>query len=266
MADGGGGAGTGGGGTGAARTGGVDGNSANDGGTIPPDLRVRLDAANSAWAAAKTGCATYSYDRRWQSAFPTEPLQSTEVEVMADRPTRRRYSTGATVWADGGTELRWTTVWDETGTEVGSHTERGGPQYFLLPRWSSCWRNARPFSRAIRRCIWSKPCSIPSTAFPPSVLSASWVAPTTVRSGSKSTGSPARLCPPAERRRRHRAALPARRCAAGPARGPEGPGNRGPAPLTEGEVIGEAALVLLIRRQRRGARRHPHRFWWRLPA
>ncbi len=130
MADGGGGAGTGGGGTGAARTGGVDGNSANDGGTIPPDLRVRLDAANSAWAAAKTGCATYSYDRRWRSAFPTEPLRSTEVEVMADRPTRRRYSTGATVWADGGTELRWTTVWDETGTEVGSHAPGGSPAIF----------------------------------------------------------------------------------------------------------------------------------------
>ena len=123
-------AGRGGGGGGGAGggTAGGGGNSPNDGGTIPSDLQARLDAATSAWASAKAGCPTYSYDRRWQSNFPGIPAQLTEVEVTGDQATRRRYSTGTYGpfdGGDGGGGWTWTTMWDETGAEVGSHTGAG---------------------------------------------------------------------------------------------------------------------------------------------
>lgn len=72
--------------------------------------------------AAKSGCATYFYDRRWELVF--SPMHtSTEVEVMGDVATRRRFSTWTTrPDLDGGYLASWRTEWEESGTEVGSHT------------------------------------------------------------------------------------------------------------------------------------------------
>lgn len=120
--DGGTGGGTAGGGAGTGGTAGAGGST--DGG-IPPELRTQLETAVAAWAAFKGSCATYSYDRRWTSVFGA--AGSTEVEVMNDVGTRRRYSTlsGSSV-PDGGV---WTTAWDEMGSDVGQHTT----QYAAFP-------------------------------------------------------------------------------------------------------------------------------------
>jgi len=82
-------------------------------------LRAQLVSAKSTWAAAKSGCATYSYNRRWMSVFGGAAL--TTVEVRDDVPTRRRYATISSppFQPDPGTD--WVTVWDEMGSEVGQH-------------------------------------------------------------------------------------------------------------------------------------------------
>jgi hypothetical protein len=87
---------------------------------VPPELRAQLEGAVATWAAAKSGCSTYSYDRRWMSVFGAGG--STAVEVQNDTPTRRRYSTNV---ADGGAVSAWTTVWEERGDQVGLHGPSG---------------------------------------------------------------------------------------------------------------------------------------------
>jgi hypothetical protein len=86
--------------------------------TVPPDLQSQLDAAKLTWAAAKSSCPIYSYDRRTASVFGG--ATSTEVEIRNDVATRRRYWTYAMgAGLDAG--YAWMLRWDETGNLVGSH-------------------------------------------------------------------------------------------------------------------------------------------------
>src|SRR5689334_13798552 len=65
------------------------------------------DAAKT-WAAAKSGCTTYSYARMQKTVGSS---YFTSVEVTADVPTRRHFSL---------------TPYDEVGAAVGTHAE-GAP-------------------------------------------------------------------------------------------------------------------------------------------
>ena len=124
-------AGTGTAGTGGAGTTGRGGEGGTvapaDAGAIPPDLRMQLQAAVSTWATAKGSCATYSYDRRWMSVFGGGG--STEVEVHGDTATRRRESIPSSSARDAGVARPdapgWAIIWDEEGSEVGSHPTSG---------------------------------------------------------------------------------------------------------------------------------------------
>ncbi len=108
------------GGTGAGGSGGSNvADSAVDG--LSPQFRAQLDEAAAHWAATKSGCATYSYDRR-RSSFSGSTV-STEVEIQGDVATRRRVSTGNSRTDAGG----WTVVADETGSQIGQYTT-GYPQ------------------------------------------------------------------------------------------------------------------------------------------
>ena len=121
------------------------GPGAGGGAMVPPDLQAQLDAAKATWAAAKSDCAVYSYERLHDKGIgATGPW--TDVEIRNDVPTRRRFS--AEVLVDGGF-FAWMRLWDEMGNQVGEHT--GDPGVFPPPRWNSCWPSARPSWRAIRR-------------------------------------------------------------------------------------------------------------------
>jgi len=99
-----------------------DGGNGGDTGTDaggPPDLQAQLASAVSTWAAAKSGCATYSYNRRWMSVFGSGAL--TAVEVRDGVPTRRRYATISSPPFQPDPGAEWVTVWDEMGSEVGQH-------------------------------------------------------------------------------------------------------------------------------------------------
>jgi len=115
-------------GTGGAGTGGAGGTGGTGGGAdgsvwsrvdaspdgLLSDLHQQLDAARATWAQTKSGCTTYSYDRRRISRFSgTE--DSTQVEIRNDAPTWRRVWNG-NVFADGGS---WVLAADQRGSQIG---------------------------------------------------------------------------------------------------------------------------------------------------
>lgn len=115
------------GGCGSGSLGSPDGSSGSGGAAgsaAPPTLQARVEAAISTWATAKSGCPTYSYDRRQESVFGY--ASSTQVQIENDVGTIRRFSTYSPPpgnVAAGGT---WTLQWEEGGTYVGAHSEAGG--------------------------------------------------------------------------------------------------------------------------------------------
>ena len=107
------------GGSGGTAAGGSGGSGAADAASdgLSAGFRAQLNEAAANWAATKSGCATYSYDRRRTSALSGSAV-STEVEIQGDVATRRRVSTGNARTDAGG----WTVVADETGSQIGQYT------------------------------------------------------------------------------------------------------------------------------------------------
>lgn len=94
-----------------------------DAAVIPPALKAQLDSAAATWAAAKSSCAVYSYDRRFYSVFLWG--SSTQVEVQNDTPTHRRYATFMGV-TDADVMRTWMVAWDEIPPLVGYHDGQQG--------------------------------------------------------------------------------------------------------------------------------------------
>jgi len=99
------------------------GDAGSDAGVLPPALKAQLDSAAATWAAARSSCAVYSYDRRFYSVFSSGT--STQVEVQNDTPTQRRFATFMGV-TDADVTRTWMVVWDEIPPLVGYHDAQSG--------------------------------------------------------------------------------------------------------------------------------------------